>query len=159
MFCRCHNVGRLFMAFPKTIWQSPKLRFGGIDGEFCNCRNKLLMYSYGQCCPSWAALIHRLCGVFVFNPLSHPNNRNVYVYIQNMHLTVHREWYMNEYQWTVYVFIWHIDMYLPFCVSIFCCYHACRALFNQNSLTALAMYMYYKCLPGQSWSVMTFGDF
>lgn len=64
---------------------------------------------------------------------------------------------MNEYQWTVFVFIWHIDMYLPFCVSIFCCYHACIAWLYQNSLTPLAMYC--ECFRGQSWGVMTCGDF
>lgn len=75
-----------------------------------------------------------------FTPsLSHPNNRNVYTFIyKTCTLAVHRKWYMNEYQWTVFVFIWHIDMYLPFCVSIFCCYHACIAWLYQNSLTPLA---------------------
>lgn len=94
-----------------------------------------------------------------FTPsLSHPNNRNVYTFIyKTCTLAVHRKWYMNEYQWTVFVFIWHIDMYLPFCVSIFCCYHACIAWLYQNSLTPLAMYC--ECFPGQSWGVMTCGDF
>lgn len=94
-----------------------------------------------------------------FTPsLSHPNNRNVITCIyKTCTLAVHRKWYMNEYQWTVFVFIWHIDMYLPFCVSIFCCYHACIAWLYQNSLTPLAMYC--KCFPGQSWGVMTCGDY
>lgn len=94
-----------------------------------------------------------------FTPsLSHPNNRNVYTFIyKTCTLAVHRKWYMNEYQWTVFVFIWHIDMYLPFCVSIFCCYHACIAWLYQNSLTPLAMYC--ECFPGQSWGVMTCGDY
>lgn len=48
-------------------------------------------------------------------------------------------------------------MYLPFCVSIFCCYHACIAWLYQNSLTPLAMYC--ECFPGQSWDVMTCGDY
>lgn len=65
------------------------------------------------------------------------------------------------YEWVpvncFFVFIWHIDMYLPFCVSIFCCYHACIAWLYQNSLTPLAMYC--ECFPGQSWSVMTCGDY
>lgn len=94
-----------------------------------------------------------------FTPsLSHPNNRNVYTSIyKTCTLAVHRKWYMNEYLWTVFVFIWHIDMYLPFCVSIFCCYHACIAWLYQNSLTPLAMYC--ECFPGQSWGVMTCGDY
>lgn len=94
-----------------------------------------------------------------FTPsLSHPNNRIVYTFIyKTCTLAVHRKWYMNEYQWTVFVLIWHIDMYLPFCVSIFCCYHACIAWLYQNSLTPLAMYC--ECFRGQSWGVMTCGDF
>lgn len=48
-------------------------------------------------------------------------------------------------------------MYLPFCVSIFCCYHACIAWLYQISLTPLAMYC--ECFPGQSWGVMTCGDY
>lgn len=97
-------------------------------------------------------------GLYFTPSLSHPNNRNVYRFIyKTCTLAVHRKWYMNEYQWTVFVFIWHIDMYLPFCVSIFCCYHACIAWLYQNSLTPLAMYC--ECFPGQSWGVMTCGDY
>lgn len=123
-------------------------------GEICVCR----CCNNGQYWSSWAALIHRLCGVSVLHPLSPTQTIVMYTFIyKTCTLAVHRKWYMNEYQWTVFVFIWHIDMYLPFCVSIFCCYHACIAWLYQNSLTPLAMYC--KCFPGQSWGVMTCGDY
>lgn len=106
-------------------------------GEICVCR----CCNNGQYWSSWAALINKLCGVSVSHPLSPTQTIVMCTFIyKTCTLAVHRKWYMNEYQWTVFVFIWHIDMYLPFCVSIFCCYHACIAWLYQNSLTPLAMY-------------------
>lgn len=95
-----------------------------------------------------------------FTPsLSHPNNRNVYIRLYTKHAlwpSIESDIWMSTSE-LFFVFIWHIDMYLPFCVSIFCCYHACIAWLYQNSLTPLAMYC--ECFPGQSWGVMTCGDF
>lgn len=136
------------MTIPKVIWYWS--RWGNLCLPMLLQRTILVKLSGINTQSVWG-----LC----FTPsLSHPNNRNVYTFIyKTCTLAVHRKWYMNEYQWTVFVFIWHIDMYLPFCVSIFCCYHACIAWLYQNSLTPLAMYC--ECFPGQSWGVMTRGDF
>lgn len=136
------------MTIPKVIWYWS--RWGNLCLPMLLQRTILVKLSGINTQSVWG-----LC----FTPsLSHPNNRNVYTFIyKTCTLAVHRKWYMNEYQWTVFVFIWHIDMYLPFCVSIFCCYHACIAWLYQNSLTPLAMYC--ECFPGQSWGVMTCGDY
>lgn len=148
-----HGIPKNHVIVPKVkiLKKLGKFVIAEVNSECCN---------NGQYWPSWAALLHRLCGVFVYPPPPFQTTKTIaictFIY-KTCTLTVHREWYMNENQWTVYVFIWHIGMYLPFCVSIFVVIMRVSHGFNQNSLTPSDMY--YKCYPGQSWGVMTFGDF
>lgn len=48
------------------MWRSPKLYDIEVDGEICVCR----CCCNGQYWASWAALIHRLCGVSILHPPS-----------------------------------------------------------------------------------------
>lgn len=124
-------------------------------GEICVCR----CCCNGQYWASWAALIHRLCGVSVLHPPSPTQTIVMCIRLYTKHAlwpSIESDIWMSTCE-LFFVFIWHIDMYLPFCVSIFCCYHACIAWLYQNSLTPLAMYC--ECFPGQSWGVMTCGDY
>lgn len=74
MFCCCHDVGMQTFHFPykhgipKNHVIVPKVKILKKLGKFVIAEVNSECCNNGQYWPSWAALLHRLCGVFVYPP-------------------------------------------------------------------------------------------